>query len=293
MRLLTTTLCWALLAMLVVTCPLSAQEMAGDRPPEMTSAASTPAVVDVPPAGAASAGAASDGAASGWAQKLAEGGTTVLFQVLLSIFGGAYAIERAFRLRRRAVAPLGLAAQADVFWQGGRFEELDALCRREPSTLARIIAFIVRHRESPVADVSMIAGDIASREIAQQMQRAYPLAVVATLEPLLGLLGTVLGMIESFDAIVRTGTMGDPTVLAAGISKALITTAVGLIIAIPFLGLYHYFKSRTNHYASLLEEEVTDLISEWLLRSRDEIAKGRLLEGGDYVRESAHAHQTA
>jgi len=125
----------------------------------------------------------------------------------------------------------------------------------------------------------MIAGDIASREIAQQLQRAYPLAVVATLEPLLGLLGTVLGMIESFDSIVQTGTVGDPSLLAAGISKALVTTAVGLIIAIPFLGLYHYFKSRTNYFASILEEEVTDLISEWLL------------PGG--AGEGDHAHQKA
>jgi len=235
------------------------------------------AAQDMPPNGSTPPPAAS--VANAWSEKLAQGGTTVIFQVLLSIFGGAYAIERAFRLRRKTIAPEGLAQRANSLWQSGQFRELAIVCQEQPSTLARIIAFVARHRASPVADVSMIAGDIASREIAMQLQRAYPLAVVATLEPLLGLLGTVLGMIESFDVIVQTGTVGDPSLLAAGISKALVTTAVGLIIAIPFLGLYHYFKSRTSHFASVLEEEVTDLISEWFLQ--------------DGAREGEHAHPTA
>lgn len=200
-----------------------------------------------------------------WAQKLPQGGTTTIVQILLSMLGGAFALERLFGLRRKAIAPAGLAQQANELWQAGKLDEIEKLCREHPSTLASIISFTVRHRTSSLADVSLIAGDIASRDIGAHMQRAYPLAVVATLEPLLGLLGTVLGMIESFDVIVRTGTLADPILLADGISKALITTAVGLIIAIPFLGLYHYFRSRTNSYATILEAEATELISEWLL----------------------------
>ncbi len=200
-----------------------------------------------------------------WLQKLPQGGTTTIVQILLSMIGGAFALERLFGLRRKAIAPAGLAQQANELWQAGKLDEIEKLCRENPSTLASIISFTVRHRTSSLADVSLIAGDIASREIGAHMQRAYPLAVVATLEPLLGLLGTVLGMIESFDVIVRTATLADPVLLADGISKALITTAVGLIIAIPFLGLYHYFRSRTNSYATILEAEATELISEWLL----------------------------
>lgn len=200
-----------------------------------------------------------------WAQKLPQGGTTILVQILLSVIGGAFALERLFGLRRKAIAPAGLAAQANELWQAGKLDEIEKLCRENPSTLASVITFVVRHRTGSLADVSMIAGDIASRDIAAHLQRAYPLAVVATLEPLLGLLGTVLGMIDSFDAIVASGTLADPVLLADGISKALITTAVGLIIAIPFLGLYHYFKSRTNAYATMLEAEATELIGEWML----------------------------
>lgn len=210
-----------------------------------------------------------------WAQKLPQGGTTVIVQVLLSMIGGAFALERLFGLRRKSIAPAGLAQQANQLWQAGKLDEIEKLCNENPSTLANIISFVARHRTSSLADVSLIAGDIASREIAAHMQRAYPLAVVATLEPLLGLLGTVLGMIESFDVIVRTGTLADPVLLADGISKALITTAVGLIIAIPFLGLYHYFRSRTNAYATVLEAEATELISEWMLPKPGEAAGGQ------------------
>src|SRR3989442_10556462 len=97
-------------------------------------------------------------------------------------------------------------------------------------------------------------------------QRAYPLGTVATLEPLLGLLGMVLGMIESFEKVALAGALGNPAQLASGISEALVTTALGIGLAIPFLALYHYFKNKTNNFKLLLEEDVTELIIEWLMK---------------------------
>jgi biopolymer transport protein ExbB len=94
----------------------------------------------------------------------------------------------------------------------------------------------------------------------------YPLAAVAGLSPLLGLFGTVLGMIESFEMVAIAGSMGDPALLASGISKALVTTAFGLFVAIPTLFFYHLFKLRTNYLAKLLEEEASTLMSEWLMQ---------------------------
>ena len=94
----------------------------------------------------------------------------------------------------------------------------------------------------------------------------YPLAAVAGLSPLLGLFGTVLGMIESFEMVAIAGSMGDPALLASGISKALVTTAFGLFVAIPALAAYHVFKLRTNYLANVLDREVTDLSSRWLLK---------------------------
>jgi biopolymer transport protein ExbB len=201
-----------------------------------------------------------------WAQKLKEGGKTTVVQIVLSVIGFSYVIERLFRLRRVAIVPKGVAQEANALWQQGRYKEVEQLAESKPCTLTRILAFVVKHRHNPVADVSTTAGDMAAQELAVHTQRAYPIAVIATLEPLLGLLGTVFGMIDCFDVVALAGSLGDPSLLAGGISLALVTTAVGLVIAIPLLYFYHLFKSRTNLYAAILEKEITTLIAEWLMR---------------------------
>ena len=113
-----------------------------------------------------------------------------------------------------------------------------------------------------------ISDDIGSREVRVQLQKAYPLAIIATLSPLLGLFGTVFGMIGAFDTVAQAEEMGNAAILADDIAKALVTTAGGLMVAIPMLGFYHYFKSRTNHYAIMLEEDAGELFSLWFLRGQ-------------------------
>ena len=105
-----------------------------------------------------------------------------------------------------------------------------------------------------------MCADIARWELRAHLQRCYPLAVVATIAPLLGLFGTVYGMIGAFGTVAAVGSMDDPSLLAADISHALITTAVGLAVAIPALGLHHWFKHRVTGYANLLEEEATAFV---------------------------------
>ncbi len=104
------------------------------------------------------------------------------------------------------------------------------------------------------ADADREAGDLAAIDLKRHLQKCYPLAIVATLAPLLGLLGTVIGMIESFHIIGATGNLSNPSLLAGSIAKALITTAGGLCVAIPALGLYHWFKSRLASYAVAIDE---------------------------------------
>ncbi len=161
------------------------------------------------------------------------------------------------------IAPEGLGDKADELWRAGKWDELQTLSEKSKSTLARIIGLIVDHRHSSMADVSLMAGDMASRDLRRHVQKAYPLAVVATVSPLLGLLGTVIGMIGAFDKVSAAGSLGDASLLGGDISKALITTAAGLTIAVPALILYHYFKSRTNLFALMLEDEVGELIRVW------------------------------
>jgi biopolymer transport protein ExbB len=134
---------------------------------------------------------------------------------------------------------------------------------RNKSALARTLAIVARHPNLGLAEITVLASDVASRELRRHLARAYPLAVVATISPLLGLLGTVIGMIGAFDKVAIAGSLGDASMLGGDISKALITTGVGLSIAVPALALYHYFRSKTNMYGMLLEEEVSELITRW------------------------------
>jgi biopolymer transport protein ExbB len=194
------------------------------------------------------------------------GGLTNWFILLLSVCWLANVLERAFRLRRGVIAPVGLAAQANRLWQEGRFDDLLALCRQRRSTMARVIQFMVEHRASPQSDVGQAIGDISAADLTIHQMLLYPLAVVATLAPLLGLFGTVVGMIECFETVAVAGELGDPSLLASGISKALVTTEFGLLVAMPSLFFYHMFKLRTNYLANMLDREVTTLTSEWFLK---------------------------
>ncbi|MEI7729226.1 MAG: MotA/TolQ/ExbB proton channel family protein [Verrucomicrobiota bacterium] len=208
--------------------------------------------------------------AGGWGKKLKQGGNTAIIQILISMFGAGFIFERFSRCRRKHIVPEGLSDRARELWKAGKYAELEALGEKEPSILARGISFVVRHRQNSAADVSALAGEFVSRELSLHHQKAYPLGVVATLEPLLGLLGMILGMIETFETVALAGSLGDPTALASGIAEALVTTGLGLATAIPFLALYHYFKSKTNGFATILEEEMTDLITEWLMTKEKE-----------------------
>lgn len=205
-----------------------------------------------------------------WGGRLKQGGPAAVVQIALSIFGAGFIFERLARLRRKNLVPDGLADEARQLWREGKFDELEKLAEANPSTLARVIAFIARNRQSPMVEVSEVCGDMVSRELATHYQRAYPLGIVATLEPLLGLLGMILGMITTFETVAVAGSLGDASQLAAGISEALVTTGLGLAIAIPFLALYHYFKHRTANFGVLLEEQVTSLLSEWLMHKQSQ-----------------------
>jgi biopolymer transport protein ExbB len=210
-----------------------------------------------------------------WGDKLKESGVVGVIQLALSAFGAIFVFERLSGLRRGNLVPPGLTTRARKLWQEGKYEELEKLGASEPSTLARTISFIVQNRQSPIAEVSGIAGELVSRELAIHHQRAYPLGIVATLAPLLGLLGMIFGMITTFETVAMAGALGDPTQLASGISEALVTTGLGLAVAIPFLALYHYFKLRTNGYGIQLEGEVTSLLTTWFLKPEQALAETR------------------
>lgn len=203
-------------------------------------------------------------------EQVAEGGAAVVVILGLSILFLAVTFERSLNLRARTVLPPGLVARVRPLWAARHFNELEKLLADDGSTLARVIASVVEHRHQPYAIVSRLAGDLASMELRQHQQKAYALAIVATVAPIVGLLGTVLGMVEAFHVIAYSEGMGNPALLAGGISKALVNTAAGLTVALPALGMHHYFKHRLAMLGLAMEKEINALINPHFLPSPEE-----------------------
>jgi biopolymer transport protein ExbB len=264
---------WAtrLLTLMLLACsPLALAEpdAPADPPAAEELAAEAEAPVDADLDEAADADDAEVGVATSFFNTLRQGGPTMYFLLALSVFGFAYAIERFVNLRRANVVPAGLAGDADRLWRAGKHAELAQTAEASNSTLGDVLTAVVRHRHASPGDLNTIAGDIASRDLKRHLQKAYPLAVVATLAPLLGLLGTIVGMIGAFRSVMLMGSMGDASILAGDISEALITTGTGLSIAVPALALYHFFKSRVGMFGILLEEDVSELLADWFVQHR-------------------------
>lgn len=198
-------------------------------------------------------------------QKLKQGGPIVVVLIAISVALFSFTFERLQNLKRARILPDGFLDEARRLWATGKFKTLREHCERSPSTVAAIVRALVLHRKSPPLELSQIAGDIASQDMRAHMQKLIPFALVATISPLLGLLGTVSGMIDSFEVVAIAGSLGDASILADGIAKALVTTAVGLIVAVPAIALFNAFKVKTTRIALALDGEVNQLIGEWFL----------------------------
>lgn len=201
--------------------------------------------------------------------KWAQGGITMWVLAGLAVVALFFTLDRLVSLRRGRIVPRGLADRANRLWEEGRYEDLVKQAERSHSTLGRVITFLVTHRNNSYEHLTSTAEDIAGRDFERHERGSYPLLAVGTIAPLLGLLGTVLGLLGAFATIGTVGSMDDPSALAGDIGKALVTTAGGLILAIPALLLYHYFANRTNQYANMLGEEVSSLMQDWFLQKAD------------------------
>ncbi len=195
-----------------------------------------------------------------------DGGFTNVFIFFLSVVGVAAALERLINLRGDRLVSKSLIHEVKKRWSTSTPTELEKFCSQRGGAFASLVSFISQHRDRDYSGLSAAVSDLASIEIRRHLQRIYPLALVVTLAPLAGLFGTVLGMVETFHTVAEIGNAGNIGLLASGIYKALSTTAAGLIVAIPMLGLYHYFRMRIRSSSLLLEESINELLNDHLLR---------------------------
>ena len=198
-----------------------------------------------------------------WKLYWQQGGNTMYFIALLSILGIGCALERFFNLRRSRVVPDGFTSKVIELWKAGKIDDVAALCRSSKSMLSRVVETMIQHKDSKdYNEVKMFAEDKVGRELRLENRKAAMLSTAATLSPLLGLFGTVVGLLGAFGTVAAMGEMGDASVLADDIGKALVTTVAGLAVSMPCLFVFGIIKNRLNLYAVLLEEEVADLVNQ-------------------------------
>ena len=185
---------------------------------------------------------------------LARGGPLMIPILICSLVGLTFTIERFVALRQKAVAPRDLATKVLDAVESGRPAEGLSLCKESSSSLARVLAAGLALADGPRDEMVGAMEEAGDRELWNLDRFAKPLSIIAGVSPLLGLLGTVWGMILAFDVVAQKGALGDPKALAGGIATALLTTLAGLMVAIPCYILYHYFRSRSDRMIIEIEE---------------------------------------
>ncbi|MEC4750444.1 MotA/TolQ/ExbB proton channel family protein [Methylomicrobium sp. Wu6] len=187
------------------------------------------------------------------------GGWMMLPLIICSIGAMGIVAERFWTLQRNKIIPQDLVVQVWKLHRENRLDEMTLRRLKTSSPLGRIIASGIVDSAHGREMMKESIEDVG-RQVTHDLERFLDaLGTIAEISPLLGLLGTVFGMIEIFSELMQHGA-GDPTVLAGGISVALITTATGLTVAIPSLIFHRYFLRRVDDYVISMEMEALRLI---------------------------------
>ncbi len=187
------------------------------------------------------------------------GGWLMLPIIACSIIAFAIIAERLWTLRIKRVIPRQLVAQV---WDQAKGKKLDLERLQElraGSPLGRILAAGLMNRNAS-REIMKEAIEDTGRHVVHELERYInTLGTIAAISPLLGLLGTVIGMIQVFSTITTQG-VGNPGALASGISQALITTAAGMVVAIPSLMAYRYFRGKVNMLVIRMEQQALRMV---------------------------------
>ena len=171
--------------------------------------------------------------------------------------------ERLIYLRSRRIVPVGFVSRMGSL-EAGKLDESEVkdLCAANPSSAARVIQTAVDHIGETREEIELAVNNTAQREIHLMRRYIRVFAVIAAVAPLLGLLGTVTGMIQAFREVASSG-LGSGQALAPGIYKALVTTAGGLMVAIPTLMTHYWMMSRVEAFVHRIDNLVVDFVEKF------------------------------
>ncbi len=192
--------------------------------------------------------------------ELVQAGGWLMVPILLcSVIAAAICVERFWTLRTAQIVPRNLLAQV---WDWIKNNDMDNRKLRElrlGSPLGQILAAGITNHRRGREQMKEAIEEVANQVVHEMERYLNTLGTVAAIAPLLGLLGTVIGMIKVFTSIKLEGT-GNAALLAGGISEALITTAAGLTVAIPSLFFYRFFQRRVDELVISMEQEALKLV---------------------------------
>lgn len=206
---------------------------------------------------------------------LSRGGWLMIPIAACSVLGLAFFLERLWQLRRTRILPRAFVSRLYELLEEGELDRAEELCRQTDSPLAAMVVAALEHPDADRETLKERVEEVGQREAFHLERFVGALGAIATISPLLGLLGTVVGMIDVFQDVVAQSAGGgevQAAALATGIWQALITTATGLTVAIPVYLAYRYLLSRVDQFAVDLEESALDAIDR-LIAGRSSEAK--------------------
>ncbi len=195
-------------------------------------------------------------------QLVQSGGMVGYCILLMSLVATALVIEHFLSIRRETLLPRQLEADLEQAITAGDLPRARDLCASDGSLLARIVDTGLANANSMFGflDMQNAMQEVSERHVGALYRKLEYLSFIATTAPMLGLLGTVTGMIASFNTISLTEGAASPAQLAGGISEALVTTCMGLILAIPATFFVSLFRNRVETYVAEAESVVERLM---------------------------------
>jgi len=199
------------------------------------------------------------------AELMRMGGWLMYVLAALSVLGLALIVYYVLVLRARAVAPAAQALRLRELLKERRGRDARELCAQQPTALAAVAAAGLDFlKENPAAKPGMLKEIMESegaRQAGRMQNMIHYLLDLSAVAPMVGLLGTVIGMLKAFNTVAFDLAKARPMELAGGVAQALITTIAGLVVAIPAMMAYSWFRGRVIKLTGRLEEAATDLLA--------------------------------
>lgn len=179
--------------------------------------------------------------------------------LLCSVISLAIFLEKLWTLRMRRIAPKKFLQAIFTLLEEGKTGEAKVLCENSDSPVSRIFIVLLNNAQKSEENLKILAEDAGRKVVGEMGRYLEGMATIASVSTLLGLLGTISGMIRIF-SVISYQQVVDPPSLAGGISEALYTTAAGLTVAIPTIVGYKYLSGKISRISSFLEERVEEFI---------------------------------